>query len=82
MDVGMLWFDCDKKVDFDVKVKNAATYYYKKYGHNPNLCYVHPSMLTTNGSKTKKSKSTENVEIRSSKSLLPNHFWLGVNQEN
>ena len=90
MDVGMLWFDNDKSADLDVKVKRAASYYQKKYGQSPNLCFVHQSMLSTNGKKprgTSKAKKngkpskTAGVELRTSKSLLPNHFWLGINHQ-
>ena len=42
MDIGMLWFDNDKNCDLDAKVERAATYYHKKYGQSPNLCFVHP----------------------------------------
>jgi hypothetical protein len=82
MDVGMLWFDNDKNADLNTKVKRAATYYQKKYGQTPNLCFVHPSMLSENGSGSENGKAHKagEVEIRSSISLLPNHFWLGVNQ--
>ena len=81
MDIGMLWFDNDKNADLNAKVTRAANYYQKKYGQSPNLCFVHPSML--NGNKTKKrapSKKTA-VELRPSQSLLPNHFWLGINSQ-
>ncbi len=87
MDVGMLWFDNDKKANLQVKVARAVSYYQKKYGQAPNLCFVHPSMLSgaQNGSaahKKKKGVRTKGVEIRPSKSLLPNHFWLGVEEGN
>ena len=45
MNIGMLWFDNDKKTDLSDKIKRAASYYKEKYGQNPNLCFVHPSML-------------------------------------
>jgi hypothetical protein len=83
MDIGMLWFDNDNNVDLNVKVERAAIYYEKKYGQSPNLCFVHPSMLTKNGEKTKKraKQQTAGVELRTSQSLLPNHFWLGINKK-
>ena len=45
MNIGMLWFDNDPKVNLDTKIERAAIYYAKKYGKNPTLCFVHPSML-------------------------------------
>lgn len=81
MDIGMLWFDNDKSADLSVKVERAANYYQKKYGQFPNLCFVHPSMLSPNGAKPSKraARKTSDVELRTSQSLLPNHFWLGIN---
>lgn len=86
MDVGMLWFDNDKQANFDIKVSRAVTYYQKKYGQKPNLCFVNPSMLPTNGGqsqlpKNKPAAKTEDVEIRGSSSMLPNHFWIGINRQ-
>jgi len=75
MDIGMLWFDNDTKTDLPTKIQRAASYYRTKYGRQPNLCFVHPSMVgsppvNTNGS---------GIELRTTRSVLPNHFWLGVN---
>ena len=73
MNIGMLWFDNDPKTDLASKVKRAASYYSKKYGRSPNICFVHPSMLS-NGK-----KRAGRVEIRTNGSVLPHHFWIGVN---
>ena len=72
MNVGMLWFDNDPKTDIAVKINQAVDYYRHKYGQTPNLCFVHPSMVKNNPVKA------GNVEVRSSRSVLPNHFWLGL----
>jgi len=94
MNIGMLWFDNDPKANLDAKIERAATYYQKKYGRSPTLCFIHPSMLqngklpgpetaqTHNNpgdSKPEKSFATCGVEIRSNRSVLPNHLWIGVN---
>ena len=83
----MLWFDNDKQYDLNIRVNRAASYYRNKYGQKPNLCYVHPCMISannledTNGrEKTESSKSTE-VEIKESIEILPNHFWIGINRK-
>ncbi len=76
MDIGMLWFDNDKNADLDIKLRRAAAYYQKKYGQSPNLCFVHPSMLP-NG----RPQQASDVEVRTSSSLLPNHFWLGIHRQ-
>ena len=84
MNVGMLWFDNDSKVNLDTKVERAATYYRSKYGRSPTLCFVHPSMLPGNSAIPKdeaqnKAYKIGSVEVRSNRSVLPNHFWIGVN---
>jgi len=92
MNIGMLWFDNDPKVNLDTKIERAAIYYAKKYGKNPTLCFVHPSMLGNNGAKGErpengganppiqiKNLSGLGIEVRSNRSVLPNHFWIGVN---
>lgn len=80
MNIGMLWFDNDPKTAVDAKIGRAVSYYQKKYGKAPNLCFVHPSMLTNGSGKEVKKSTLENgIEVRSSGTVLPNHFWIGVN---
>ena len=73
MNIGMLWFDNDTKTDLTTRIQRAADYYRTKYGADPNLCFVHPSMVAAPTEGT-------NVEVRTTKSVLPNHFWLGIKQ--
>jgi hypothetical protein len=75
MNIGMLWFDNDAKTDLSAKIKRAAIYYKDKYGQSPNLCFVHPSMMKTSPA------SDDAIELRTTRSVLPNHFWLGVNSK-
>jgi hypothetical protein len=80
MNIGMLWFDNDSKAEISTKIERAAVYYRDKYGIDPNLCFVHPSMVQNGSLKTQDDKlKSGNVEIRTSRSVLPNHFWIGVN---
>ncbi len=72
MNIGMLWFDNDPKTDLPAKVNAAVAYYQKKYGRSPDVCFVHPSMLAS------ESTRAGSVELRTSKQVLPNHFWIGV----
>jgi hypothetical protein len=72
MKTGMLWFDNDPHTDMTKKLTRAATYYQNKYGQQPNVCFVHPSMIKDAPPKN------NGIELRSSRSVLPNHFWLGV----
>ncbi|MBN1145841.1 MAG: hypothetical protein JXA78_01195 [Anaerolineales bacterium] len=93
MNIGMLWFDNDPKVNLDMKVERAATYYRNKYGKAPTLCFIHPSMMPAGAQPPKNGNSADHefqsepgerylsggVEIRGNRSVLPNHFWIGVN---
>ena len=75
MNIGMLWFDNDTKSDLKTKVYRAADYYHRKYGKAPNLCFVHPSMVSNIA------WQPNGIELRTTRSVLPNHFWLGVQQQ-
>jgi hypothetical protein len=80
MNIGMLWFDNDPKTELTLKIKRAADYYQHKYGRAPTLCFVHPSMVP--GSSPESAETvlkSGDIEVRSSRSVLPNHFWLGIN---
>lgn len=83
MYVGMLWFNNDSKTELKVKVTRAADYYRRKYGKAPNMCYVHPSMLSRNTSALEAALQAGSVEVRGLSTVLPNHFWIGISaQEN
>lgn len=89
MNIGMLWFDNDPKCELPGKIERAATYYQKKYGRRPDLCFVHPCMLSVyrseekkNGDQPKLKLTTGNVEVRTTRSVLPNHLWIGINAGN
>jgi hypothetical protein len=75
MIIGMLWFDNDPAADLATKVARAATYYQNKYGQPANMCYVHPNMVQNNQAKP------GGIELRSSRSVMPNHLWMGVSTE-
>ncbi len=81
MNIGMLWFDNDPKTELTSKVERAASYYQNKYGRQPTLCFVHPSMIGSfiddNGEPA--SVKTAGIEVRPTRTVLPNHFWIGVN---
>ncbi len=88
MNVGMLWFDNDPRTALEGKVARAADYYRAKYGRPPTLCFVHPSMLpaTSAPAETVPQAGSETprlvangVEVRSNRSVMPNHFWIGIN---
>ncbi len=85
MEIGMLWFDNDQKTDLKSRIGRAVAYYQQKYGQTPNVCFVNPCMLASNGQRREKKQTApalvaNGVEVRESSSLLPNHFWIGVHQ--
>lgn len=71
MEIGLLWFDNDKKSDIVTKVQRAAEHYQQKYGQWPDLCLVHPSQLPNGGVRSGR------VTVEPSGTVLPHHFWLG-----
>ncbi len=75
MNVGMLWFDGDGDSRLDDRVKRAAEYYRSKYGRRPNACFIHPTMVPD-----ELSGSFDGVAIHSSDAVLPEHFWLGIEE--
>jgi hypothetical protein len=87
MNVGMLWFDNDSKAELNAKIERAATYYRNKYGKNPTLCFVHPSMIPAAEVENRQAPDpgqeaqyrSGEIEVRSTRSILPNHFWIGIN---
>ena len=88
MKTGLLWFDDDPRKQLEEKVQRAATHYEHKYGRAPTLCFVHPSVLDGNGALAKRRKlgkrssvKAGGVEIRIGRSVLPNHFWLGIAED-
>ncbi len=81
MDIGMLWFDNDPKTDIAAKIQRAAAYYRQKYGQTPDICFIHPTMLPAgNGASALPRDKFPNVELRTSKSVRPHYFWIGIRE--
>ncbi len=72
MDIGMLWYDNDARQDLAQKVARAAAHYRVKYGVAPKLCYVNTALLPQGP------QVADGVQVRPARTVLPNHFWLGV----
>lgn len=72
---GMLWFD-NSATALTVKIQKAVDYYVRKYGRQPNLCLVHPSMLDANQSQLEIDKLT----VRPYRHVVPGHIWIGVDE--
>ena len=77
MHTGMLWFD-NSQTALTVKIQKAVEYYHKKYGRNPDLCLVHPSMLDKNQRQLEIDKMT----VRPYRPVLPGHIWIGIEDKN
>lgn len=74
-------FDNDPKASLELKLRRATDYYCKKHGSQPDLVFVHPSMMPGTGTSSKPAPErtiVAGVEVRSTKSVLPNHFWIGL----
>jgi hypothetical protein len=72
MKVGMMWLDDDKRRSLEEKVQRAADYYREKYGRLPELCLVNSKMLGDE-------RSVGNIKVVPMPTVLPYHFWLGMN---
>jgi hypothetical protein len=83
MKTGLLWYDNDPMRELAEKVERAAAHYERKFGRPPDLCLVHPSLVDGKGkhSKSGAPASAGEVQIRPGRAVLPNHFWLGVDEE-
>lgn len=84
MIIGMLWFDDDPKRPVEKKIQRAAARYMEKYGVAPNLCYANPRTLNNREPFKVKLPAGKNafrfekVTVKPARSILLNHFWLGV----
>ncbi|MBN1452675.1 MAG: hypothetical protein JW963_16790 [Anaerolineales bacterium] len=78
MNAGMLWFDNDPKTALTTKIERAVDYYRHKYGRDPNLCLIHPSMLPSDGMAEKDNPATGKVVVRPYRPVLPGHLWIGI----
>jgi len=72
---GMLWFD--KNGTIEERVIRAVNYYKGRYAQTPNICFVHPN---TKG--ISNLKKVAGCEMRTTRSVLPNHFWIGKHENN
>lgn len=73
MTIGMLWHDDDKSRTLEQKLKRASDYYHAKYGQRPTTCFVHPTAVPDG-----KNQSIAGLRLQAARTILPNHFWLGV----
>jgi len=68
MNIGLSWFD-NSKDPIETKIKKAVEFYHNKYKKVANMVWINPSMPTP--------EPISGIQIKTSKSILPNHFWIG-----
>lgn len=84
MHTGMLWLDTSSE-SLSIKIQKAVDYYQKKYGRNPDLCLIHPSMLADANGNIKPFEMGENekkIYVRPFRPVLPGHIWIGIEDKN
>lgn len=74
MHTGLLWFD-DSKLPLGDKITKAKAYFIKKYDRVPNLCLVHPSMLTETR------LDIPGLTVKPYRPVLPGHLWIGIEED-
>lgn len=72
MNVGMMWFDADKQRSLERRIGRAVSYYQEKYGRQPTICFLNP------GTAGQQPPAVDGLQLQTSASVLPDHFWLGV----
>jgi len=75
---GLLWFDDSPSRAVTEKIERAVQRYQQKYGHHPDVCYVHPAHLKEGEVSVADALGTTGVKVLPAKSVLPHHFWLGT----
>jgi hypothetical protein len=75
MNVGMLWYDGERGIGVPERIQRAVDHYRAKYGAEPTLCLVNPALGDGHVP-----RRIGGLEIRTSRSVLQYHFWIGVGQ--
>lgn len=70
----MLWYD-DSKEDILAKIDKAGEYYQRRYGKHPIVCYIHPGNCDCQSAVT-----PGGIRVETSSGILPNHFWIGADE--
>jgi hypothetical protein len=67
--IGLLWFD--ESGPLEQRVERAVRRYTEKFGRQPTVCYVHPSMLNEHGP-----VPVAGVRLAPRRSVLRDHFLV------
>jgi hypothetical protein len=71
LEVGLLWFDADRRRTARDKLEQAAARYQSRFARRPNVCQVHPADLFAHDS----------IAVVANPAVLRDHFWVGVDRE-
>lgn len=66
---GLLWFDNDRRKPLSTKIAEAAARYKKKFGQDPNVCYVNPSLLS-------QEQKINGILVKPLNTILPWHILM------
>jgi hypothetical protein len=66
--IGLLWFD--ESGPLEQRVERAVRRYTEKFGRQPTVCYVHPSMLNDG------SVAVAGVRVVPRRATLRDHFFV------
>jgi hypothetical protein len=72
MEVGELFYIENPSLNLEQRVLWAAKRYQKKFGQQPTLVMLHPSLLKAG------QKRLGRLRLEAKKSVLPNYLWIGV----
>jgi hypothetical protein len=75
MEVGELFYIENPSLNLEERVLWAAKRYQKKFGQQPTLCMLHPSLLKGG------QKRLGRLRLEAKKSVLPNYLWIGIPAE-
>ncbi len=73
---GMLWLLDNSLTPLTVKIQKAVDYYVRKYGRQPNLCLVHPSMMEAD----QRQLEIDKLTVRAYRPVLRGHIWIGIDE--
>ena len=76
MDIGMLWYA--GKGSLEDQVTRAVAFYKQNHGKITTLCIVNPGVLSE--AKLKPGAFLHGVELRSARTVLDTHVWVGHTQ--
>lgn len=78
--MGILWFDNDPKTTLDKKIAKALECHRHKFGRDAQVV-----MINKNAAESEDLEALSkacNATVKPMKYVLPNHFWVGFEDQN